>query len=81
MSQVSLKDGEIKEFKGKNSKLRQEIRNLQKENKYLEDKVYKHKEKLKRKLQLQDTKHMIWDQISVEVTKMWDFLNMVEDKG
>ena len=23
---------------------------------------------------------MIWDQIIVEVTKMWDFLNVVEDK-
>ena len=23
---------------------------------------------------------MIWDQILVEVTKMWDFLNVVEDK-
>ena len=28
MSQVRLKDGEIKELKGKNSKLQQEIRNL-----------------------------------------------------
>ena len=23
---------------------------------------------------------MIWDQILVEVTKMWEFLNVVEDK-
>ena len=80
MSQVSLKDGEIKELKGKNSKLQQENRNLQKEEKDLEDKISKHNEKMKGKLQLQGTKHMIWDEILVEVTKMWDFLNMVEDK-
>jgi FtsZ-binding cell division protein ZapB len=49
MSQVSLKDGEIKELKGKNSKLRQENRNLLKEKKDLEDKVSKQKEKLKGK--------------------------------
>ena len=80
MSQVILEDGEIKELKGKNSKLQQEFRNLQKEKNDLEDKVSKKKEKLKGKLQLQGTKHVIWDQILVEVTKMWDFLNMMEDK-
>ena len=80
MSQVSLKDGEIKELKGKNSKLQQEIRNLQKEKKDLQDKVSKQKEKFKGKLRLQGTKHMIWDQILVEVTKIWDFMNVVEDK-
>ena len=67
-------------MKGQNSKLQQEIRNLQKEKKDLEEKISKQKEKLKGKLQLQGTKHMIWDQNLVEVTKMWDFLNVVEDK-
>ena len=32
------------------------------------------------KLQLKGAKHSIWDQIIVEVTKLWDFLNYVEDK-
>lgn len=80
MSWVTLKDGEIKALKGKNRKLQQENRNLQKEKKDLENKVSKQKEKLKGKLQLQGTKHMIWDQILVEVTKMWELLNVVEDK-
>ena len=31
------------------------------------------------KLQLQGAKHVIWDHITVEVTKLWDFLNFVED--
>ena len=52
MSQVILKEGEIKEMKGKNRKLEQENRNLQKEKKDLEKKVSKQKEKLKVKLQL-----------------------------
>ena len=32
------------------------------------------------KLQLKGAKHTIWDQIIIEVTKLWDFLNFVEDK-
>lgn len=32
------------------------------------------------KLQLKGDKHIIWDQIIIEVTKLWDFLNFVEEK-
>ena len=32
------------------------------------------------KLELQGAKRIIWDQITVEVTKLQDFLNFVEDK-
>jgi hypothetical protein len=32
------------------------------------------------KLQLKGAKHIIWDQIIIEVTKLWYFLNFVEDK-
>ena len=32
------------------------------------------------KLQLQGAKHIIWDHITLEVTKLWVFLNFVEDK-
>ena len=32
------------------------------------------------KLQLKGAKHTIWDQIIIEVTKLWDFLNFEEDK-
>ena len=32
------------------------------------------------KLQLNRPKDIIWDHIIIEVTKLWDFLNFVEDK-
>ena len=32
------------------------------------------------KLQLKGAKHTIWDQIIIELTKLWDFFNYVEDK-
>ena len=32
------------------------------------------------RLQLKGEKHIVWDQIIIEVTKLWDFLNFVEDK-
>ena len=32
------------------------------------------------KLQLKGAKHAIWDHVIIEVTKLWDFLNFVEDK-
>ena len=32
------------------------------------------------KLQLKGAKHIIWDQIIIEVTKLQDFLDFVEDK-
>ena len=35
---------------------------------------------MNQKLQLKGAKHNNWDQIIIEVTKLWDFLNFVEDK-
>ena len=32
------------------------------------------------RLQLKGAKHTVWDHIIIEVTKLWDFLNSVEDK-
>ena len=80
MSQVSLKDEEIKGLKEDSLKLQQEARSLQKANENLQQTLDKHKLKMSGKLQLKGAKHTIWDQIIIEVTKLWDFLNYVEDK-
>ena len=40
----------------------------------------KQKAKMSGRLQLKGAKHIVWDQMIIEVTKLWDFLNFVEDK-
>ena len=54
MSQVTLKDGEIKQLKERNSKIQQE-------NKTLQEKLAKQKTKLMGQVQLQGPKHLLWD--------------------
>ena len=73
MSQVSLKDDEIKKIKEKNGQIDQE-------NNFLREKVAKQKNKLKGKLQLQGAKHLLWDQINVEVDNLWEYMNYIEYK-
>lgn len=80
MSQVSLKDEEIKGIKEDNLKLQQEARSLHKAKECLQQTVDKEKAKMSGKLQLKGVKRTIWDQIIIEVTKIWYFLNYVEDK-
>ena len=70
---VNLKDEEIKNIKEKNGQIDQE-------NKTLKDKVDKQKRKLKGKLQLQGTRHLLWDKISVEVDNLWEYVNYIQDK-
>ena len=67
LAQVSLKDQEVKELKEKND-------GLQKETTDLQDKLSKQKYLLSGKVPLQDAKHIIWDQIAEEVSKMWDYI-------
>lgn len=80
MSQISLKDEEIKNLKENNLKLQQEAKSLQKVKESLQQAVDKHKAKMNGRLQLKGAKHTVWDQIIIEVTKLWDLLNFVEDK-
>ena len=40
----------------------------------------KHKNKLKGNLQLQGAKHLLWDQINVEVDNFWEYMNYIEEK-
>ena len=76
MSQVSLKDEEIMGLKEDNLKLQQEARSLQKAKENLHQTVNKQMSKMSG----EGAKHTIWDQIIIEVTKLQDFLNYVEDK-
>ena len=73
MAQVSLKDKKIKELKEKNV-------GLQKEKTDLQDKLSKQKALLSGKVSVQDARHIIWDQISEEVSKMWDYIEVMEKK-
>ena len=54
---------------------------LQKERKkILQDKLSKKKALLNAKVPLQDTKHIIWDQIAEVVSKMWEYIKVMENK-
>ena len=80
MSQISLKDEEIKNIKENNLKLQQEAKVLQKAEESLQQAVDKQKAKMNGRLQLKGAKHKVWDQIIIEVTKLWYFINFVEVK-
>lgn len=80
MPQIFLKDEEIKNLKENNLKLQQEENSLQKDKESLQQVVDKQKDKMIGRLQLKGAKHTMWDQIIIEVTKIWDFLNFLEDK-
>jgi TolA-binding protein len=87
MSQVILKEGEIKSLKGDIEKLQQEMKiknekmaQFQKENQDLQERVDKLKTRLKGKVLLQGDKHVIWDSIAVEAAKFRVYLNFINDK-
>ena len=46
----------------------------------MREKVAKQKNKMKGNLQLQGAKHLLWDQIVVEIDGLWEYLNYIEDK-
>jgi SMC interacting uncharacterized protein involved in chromosome segregation len=86
MSQVSLKEVEIKGLKENMEKLEQEVRTkdentsqVQKEKVALHKKINKLNSILRGKSLLQGAKHIIWDSISVEATKFRSYLNFVND--
>ena len=73
MSQVILKDEEIKGLKVNNDKINSE-------NKTLKEEISMLKLKLTAKSQLQGPKHSLWDTIIDEVSNFWDYLFFIEDK-
>ena len=53
---------------------------FQKEITNIQDKLSKNKTLLSGKVTLQDAKHIIWDQITYEMSKMWEYIKGVEKK-
>jgi hypothetical protein len=87
MSQVSLKEGEIKGIKESIEKLKREIQSkdermvqFRKENQALQERIDKLKIRLRGKRLLQGAKHIIWDSIAVEVAKFRVYLNFITNK-
>ena len=87
MSQVSLKEGEIKGLKESIETLKQEmhakderIAQFQKENPVLQERKNKLKVRLRGKGLLQGAKHIIWDSVAIEVAKFISYLNFIKDR-
>ena len=87
MSQVSLKDEEIKELKAENENIKSKLAKMnESKNKILQDrsqlqkKFNELKERNIGKGPLQGAKHIIWDTLSIEVTKFIHYLNFVDDQ-
>jgi FtsZ-binding cell division protein ZapB len=74
MSQISLKDGEIKGLKEENQKLKHEVaqrseksEQVQKHNDFLQENVSKLKSRIKGKSPLQGSKHVLWDSLALSL--------------
>ena len=87
MSQVSLKDEEIKGLKSENWKLDKVVKKKEEEKNFFENKSKellekneKMVEKVSRKWPVQGPRHLIWDMIVTKVTKMRPYLNFIKDK-
>ena len=88
MSQINLREGEIKELKEGNFQLKHELdkiieeRNkLSCEKKQIQKRINKLNEKMIAKVPLQGAKHVIWDTLTIEITKFRSYLNFVNDKN
>ena len=88
MSQINLREGEIKELKEGNVQIKHELdkiieerKKLSGEKKQLQKRINKWNEKMIGKLPLQGAKHLIWDTLIVEITKFRSCLNFVNDKN
>ena len=88
MSQVSLKEVEIKELKDENEKIKSELaKSIEEKNKawndksQLQKKFNELKERCIGKAPLQGAKHLIWDTLSVEITKSRHYFNFIDDES
>ena len=88
MSQVSLKEVEIKELKDENEKIKLELaKSIENNNKawndksQLQKKFNELKERNTGRAPLQGAKHLIWDTLSVEITKFRNCLNFIGDES
>ena len=87
MSQVSLTDVEIKELKEENERIKSELTKMvENKNKILHGKSQLQKkfnglkERNTGKGPLEGAKHIIWDTLSVEVTKFRHYINFIDDR-
>ena len=87
MSQVSWKKIEIKELKEENEKIKSELaKSLEEKNKAWNDKTQLQKtfndlkERNIGKAPLQGAKHLLWDTLSMEITKFRHYLNFIDDE-
>ena len=88
MSQVSLKDEEIRELKVENEKVKSELAKVtENKNRILQDKSQLQKKfnELKErnigKVPLEGSKHIIWDTLCVEITNFRQYLNFIDDQS
>ena len=88
MSQVSLKEVEIKGLKDENEKIKSELaKSIEEKNKgwneksQLQKKFNELKERNTGKSPLQGAKHLIQDTLSVEITKFRHYLNFIDDES
>ena len=88
MSQINLREGEIKELKEGNVQLKheldkiiEEINKLSGEKKQLQKRINELNGKMIGKLPLQGAKHLIWDTLTIEITKFRSYLNFVNNKN
>ena len=84
---MSLRDEEIKGLKEENKKLVEMINKKEEEKRLFEDKSKellekneKLAEKVSGKLLVQGSRHLIWDNIITEATKMRPYLKFIKDK-
>ena len=83
-----MKDVEIRELKEENEKIKYELTKMaENKNKILQDKgqlqkkINGLKERNTGNDPLQGAKHIIWDTLSVEITKFRHYLNFVDDQS
>ena len=88
MSQVSLKDEEIRDLKEENEKIKSELAKMtESKNKILQDKsqlqkkLNELKERNTGKGPLQGAKHIVWDTLSIEITNFRHYLNFIDDQS
>jgi hypothetical protein len=86
MSQVSLQTGENKSLKGALEKMKQDMKTkdenmapIERENQDLQERVSKMKTSLKGKTLLEGAKHVISDDIAVDIVKFRVYLNFIND--
>ena len=86
MSQVSLKEEAIKELKAENEKVKAELTKISEnrqqilhDRNQLQKKLDELKEKCIGKGPLQGAKHIIWDTLTIEITKFRHYLCFIDD--